>query len=238
MKTLLGMDWREKWIRYNRARKAPDDAGFWDGRAKSFNHYAGMSAYAESFIDLLDADPGSSFLDMGCGSGTLAIPLARAGHRVVAADFSQGMLAELERSIAAEGLDAVTTVRLDFNAPWSEWLAAGLEEKSVDMALASRSTMVDDLGSAFEKLERVARKKVAVTMATEYGPRGNKHLGEPIEGVDGEITFVPDYIFAMNILFQMERFPELHFINADKVDGEGVVRKIRWAHISWRPAVS
>jgi SAM-dependent methyltransferase len=233
MKELLGIDWRNAWIEYNRARKAPDDAEFWSGRAKSFSHYSRVSDYTRTFIDYMAAEPGSSFLDMGSGSGTLAIPLARAGHSVIAADFSAGMLSELEHSIVAEGLSTIRTVQLDFNAPWSTWEAQGIREKSVDIALASRSTMVDDLWEAIEKLERAARKKVAITLATSLGPRSTRRLGELMEGVKGSVPFVPDYVFAMNILFQMERLPTLRFINADKVDKEGTIQKVLWAYVDW-----
>ncbi len=234
MKDLMGIDWRSAWIEYNRSRKAPDDAEFWNGRAKSFSHYSGISSYAEAFIDYVDPEPDSSFLDMGSGSGTLAIPLARSGHRVLAADFSTAMLSALNESAQAENLGTIKTLQLDFNAAWSDWQAAGIGEKSVDIAVASRSTMVDDLWAAIEKLERVARKKVAMTLATSLGPRSTRRLGEPIDGANGEINFIPDYIFAMNILFQMERFPTLRFISADKVDKEGAIQKVLWAFVCWQ----
>jgi hypothetical protein len=143
------------------------------------------------------------------------------------------MLETLENSARQEGFVNVRTVLLDFNAPWKDWENAGITEDCVDVALASRSTMVDDLWEAFCKLERAARTKVAVTMATEFGPRGTKRMKVNDEG---ELLSVPDFIFAVNLLLQKGRYPELRFIDSYKTDEQGLSQTIRWAFISWVPA--
>ncbi|MDR2106021.1 MAG: class I SAM-dependent methyltransferase [Coriobacteriales bacterium] len=235
----------------------------WNERAEEFARHAGASVYADAFIDYLALPPAQHILDMGSGSGTLAVPLARAGHRLLAADFSPRMLEVLEQRATDEGLANIRTTLLDFNAPWEQWETAGITEGCVDVAIASRSTMVDDLAAAFEKLERAARTKVAVTMATEFSPRGIKRTGRSYEN---DPDFVPDFIFALNILLQTGRYPELRFIDsykpeppnteqgaglptsqgkgddmrqstgqvAGQVVGQGTARLIRWAFLSWR----
>jgi hypothetical protein len=50
---------------------------------------------------------------------------------------------------------------------------------------------------------------------------------------EGELLLVPDFIFAVNLLLQMGRYPELRFINSDKTDERGLSQTIRWAFISW-----
>jgi len=227
---LLGVDWRQAWRERERVRRLPDNVKVWDERADEFAMNAGASAYAGSFLDYLGLEPGLSVLDMGCGGGTLAIPLARQGHEVLAADFSSGMLNALQCAIQKEGLTGIRCVQLDFNAPWEQWEAAGLSEDCVDVALASRSTMVEDLGAALEKLERTASQRVAVTMATEYSPKGMKHLGERIEGGP---PFLPDFFFAVNILLQKGRYPVLKYIDSQKPSKDGTVSLVRWAYVSW-----
>jgi hypothetical protein len=69
-------------------------------------------------------------------------------------------------------------------------------------------------------------------MGTEFGPRGIKRMGESYEG---DPDFVPDYIFAVNLLFQWGRYPELRFIDSYKPDEQGESRLVRWAFISWTP---
>lgn len=56
--------------------------------------------------------PGSSILDVGCGPGAYAIPLARSGYRVTAVDIAPRMLARLEADAHREGV-VVATCCLD-----------------------------------------------------------------------------------------------------------------------------
>jgi len=51
--------------------------------------------------------------------------------------------------------------------------------------------------------------------------------------IDGGPPHVPDYIYAVNILPQMGRYPSLCYINLDKADEHGGLKLIRWAFISW-----
>jgi SAM-dependent methyltransferase len=226
------IDWRQAWIDYNKARKAPGNQEFWDGRAREFARKAGLSPYSERFIELLAPEPGASVLDVGCGGGTLALPLVGRGHDVHAVDFSPAMIAALIQLAKREHIMNLSATVLDFNAPWEDWEAAGIGEKSVDIAIASRSIMVDDLWGAFEKLERAARSKVAITIPTEYGPRETHFLGEL--NADG-LSHVPEYIFATNILMARGRHPELHYIDSSKPGKSDPPRIAHWAFLMWTP---
>ena len=70
-------------------------------------------AYPERLIArvaaLLGLEPGDAVLDLGCGPGMLAVPFARAGMAVTAADPEPEMLAAAEAAAEAAGvtLDAV-----------------------------------------------------------------------------------------------------------------------------------
>lgn len=57
-------------------------------------------------------DAGVMIIDLGCGQGTQALRLARAGHRVTGVDASADMLARFERAMAAEPAEVRARVRL------------------------------------------------------------------------------------------------------------------------------
>ena len=229
MNPIVDIDWRNLWIERDIRRKEPDDAGYWDSRAQEFGTYHepdSKSRYADSFIEYLELLPGESVFDMGCGNGGIAIPLARAGHAVLACDFSPKMLEVLAQYCEQDGITGIDMRELSWT---DDWEAFGLVSNSVDVAVASRSIMVRDIWDAFERLCRVARRKAAVTLATDYGPRTTTLLGEEKDGV----SFLPDYIYGLNILFKMGCHPELRYISSLKKYPDGSLRPIRWAFVSW-----
>lgn len=69
-------------------------------------------------LALADISSGT-VLDLGCGPGRHALPLARQGFRVTAVDTSADLIAELDRRAAAEDLavDTVTADMREFRRP-------------------------------------------------------------------------------------------------------------------------
>ncbi len=65
-----------------------------------------------AFFDRLAHETGGPVLELGCGTGRVAAPLAEAGHRVVGLDLSAAMLAAAERRRAT--LSAPARRRLRF----------------------------------------------------------------------------------------------------------------------------
>ncbi|GII64662.1 methyltransferase [Sphaerisporangium krabiense] len=61
---------------------------------------------------LLDLPPGTTVLDLGCGPGTYAVPLAERGARVTGVDLSGAMLDRAREAAQAAGL-TVRLVRAD-----------------------------------------------------------------------------------------------------------------------------
>lgn len=103
---------------------------------------------------------------MGCATGTLAVPLARAGHRVHGCDFAEAMLAILDERAAAENLP-ITSHLLAWEDDWEE---AGLGENSVDVAFASRSLMSGDVSACVRKLDAAARSPCGGRRARQPAP--------------------------------------------------------------------
>src|SRR5215469_12123600 len=59
---------------------------------------------AEEFVDRLAIRPGVHALDIACGSGNVAIPVARAGAVVTAVDIGPNLLALARDAAATESL--------------------------------------------------------------------------------------------------------------------------------------
>ena len=136
-----------------------DSQAYWNKRAATFTRDA-TSDYEHWLLDLLALEAGDEVLDMGCATGTLAVPLARAGHRVHGCDFAEAMLAILDERAAAENLP-ITSRLLAWEDDWEE---AGLGQNSVDVAFASRSLMSGNVFSAVRKLDSAARSRAAVVV--------------------------------------------------------------------------
>jgi len=69
-----------------------------------FSRY--MENGARDFYERLDAAPGAHFLDVGCGSGQLALIAARDGLKVTGVDIAGNLVERARERAQAEGLDA------------------------------------------------------------------------------------------------------------------------------------
>ena len=210
--TLEEIDWADVWRALQVQRKAADDAAYWDERSKTFGSNDKPSDYAHEFLQLAGLLPGESVFDMGCGNGALALPLAAAGHPVLAADFSRGMLDRLEHDAAQASLGGIETKQVSWE---DNWQAAGIMPKSCDVAFASRSIATADLKDSLLRLNAVAKRKCCITLATSYSPRCDQNILRAIgfEGLVGR-----DFWYAVNILMQQGILPEVRYIKSVRFD--------------------
>lgn len=148
-----------------------DSQAYWNKRAATFTRNA-TSDYERWLLDLLALEAGEEILDMGCATGTLAVPLARVGHRVHGCDFAEAMLAILDERAAAENLPIISRL-LAWEDDWEE---AGLGQNSVDVAFASRSLMSGNVFSAVRKLDSAARSRAAVVVPGSLLPSRDPRL--------------------------------------------------------------
>ena len=63
-----------------------------------------IAAGAEEFVGRLNFPPGARALDLACGTGNVAIPLARRGAVVTGLDIAPNLLDQARQRAAAEGL--------------------------------------------------------------------------------------------------------------------------------------
>ena len=203
------IDWNREWKSWQESRRHVDDSAYWDKRAPSFAKTAGTSPYARTFLECADVKPGETVFDMGCGSGTLALPLAKQGVEVWACDFSPVMIDLMMRRAELDGTaELIHPVQLSWDEDWS------MRELPVcDVAFASRSIMTDDLADSLVKLDGQARRRVCITLSTGSSPRCDEVL---LNAMGRERAWYADHVFAMNILWQLGKWPELSYIHSKR----------------------
>lgn len=202
--------WNDAWKERQKLRRAPDDAAFWDERSKTFATKDAPSPYVDRFLELAAIRPGESVLDMGCGTGALALPLAAAGHPVTAADFSAGMLGVMDDLAAERGVTGIEALQMSWE---DDWAAHGVDPRSRDVCLASRSIATSDLEESLLKLTAVARRRVCVTLTADASPRVDSRALRA-----AELPHQPgeDFQFAFNILVDHGLRPEVAYISSER----------------------
>lgn len=94
-----------------------------------------------SFLEKNGFSPrGAKILDIGCGTGALALPLADMGADVTAMDISSGMLQELRRKVA----EKKAGIRVVEGSWWSADIDALGFRGQFDLVLASRTPAIRD----------------------------------------------------------------------------------------------
>ena len=100
-------------------------ARFWDGQASSFDEAPDhglrdatiRSAWTSLLSSLMPPAP-ARIADLGCGTGSLAVLLAEAGHTVSGIDVAAGMITRARDKAAAAGVVADFAVGDAMAPPW------------------------------------------------------------------------------------------------------------------------
>lgn len=196
-------DWNVLWKAKLASRAAlRRDAAYWDGRARSFAK-ATETSYRDQLLALMNPEPDWTVLDMGCGSGTLAVPLAKQVACVTAVDFSSEMLDVLCRRCAKEGISNIKTIHGSWEDDWPK-LGIG----TYDTVIASRSLVVDDLQSAILKLDAAANKRAYIITMSGDGPYDRRLY----DAIGRHHETGADYIYYYNLLYQLGICAHVSFI--------------------------
>jgi hypothetical protein len=117
------------------------------------------------------------------------------------------MLDILNQRAGEQNLDNITTCRLSWQ---DDWQAHGIEPH--DVAIASRSLAVPDLKAALTRLCGYAVHKICITDRVGHGPMDP----DAFDAVGRELNSGPDYIYTVNLLYQMGYLPEVSYIRLEE----------------------
>ncbi len=225
------INWNQMWLDREASKDRSDNKEFWDDFAPRFRKKREeKDPYIETFYDYMEPEPGDTLFDMGCASGTLAIPYAGKGHEIYAADFSSEMLKHLMEGAEKEGVaDRIHPIKLDWNEDWST-----RELPKCDIAFSSRSFICRDLTGSLKKLESVATRKVCIGAWDNPARHYDRYVAEAI---GYERPGFSCYYLIMGELMDRDMQPELRFIYSpfrlDKyATREEAVSKIRSSFIN------
>jgi|GEM_PF-1657220 len=176
-------------LRVQKVLEALDNLGFWDGSPKRI-------------------------LDIGSGTGSLAIPLAKCGASVDALDSSAEMNRVLLEKCAAEGIGNIRVIAEDFNA-------CQLSPASYDLVLGSLNPCLYNPQS-FLKMAELSRDVVmyiGITSGSHVGvpclQAREKTLVERITGHAAGHNGSNLVNFPFNLLLSMGHAPIIDYVAGD-----------------------
>jgi len=148
---------------------------FWDNMAKRYPRFNDTSM-CKDVNHILNwcqdknvSFKGASILDIGAGTGTIAIPLAQKGAHVTAMDISEGMLAALNEDAAEQGVSAKVSTHQ------SDWDSFPLKQK-YDIVIASMTPAISDL----QKIEKMLGATTGLGIYVGWGKYRNNKLVEAL----------------------------------------------------------
>lgn len=108
-------------------------------------------------LNFIKISPESTVLDVGAGTGRLAIPIAKIVKEVTAIEPSPGMLACLKANIKEAGIENVNYI----NKRWED-IEIGTDIALHDVVIASYSLNVLEIRDALKKMNAAAKDSVYI----------------------------------------------------------------------------
>lgn len=211
-KTLPADFWQRRWREQRLARLAVPKKGgpdsFWNDKKRLSDHFIqNLDSWrkgAEDRIAVMGVKDGSRVLDIGAGTGTLAIPLAAHGCAVVAVEPAEAMREALHIYERQQAVRPITVIP----KRWEDVQPEDLGEP-FDVVFASYSLMITDIGPAIEKMQAACRGQVHLFwfLTQPYTAILNQALWPKVHGAEfpGEPTadILWEALYGMGIYANM-----------------------------------
>ena len=208
-----GIDWNEVWrsrmetsTALKRNRGCSD---FWDNRERAKKRAtpsAGDDCERVRWVtSSLPVTPGSRVLDIGAGTGAIAIPLALRAAAVTAVEPAQAMRDVMERAVREAGIDNITVV----GRHWEETDLQRDLDAPYDIVFASFSLGMPNLKEAIERMNEVCSGTVAVFhfAGLPYWEQIMLEIWPRLHGVPYFPGPKADVLF--NLLYRMGIYPDV-----------------------------
>lgn len=200
------IDWDTMWSAESKNSHWQDTKSqkeLWDRRAESFDKRINRvkngepldkDDYISQMLDRIEVRPDWSVLDIGCGPGTLTIPLAKKSRSVTALDISSEMLKRLKINADKNSLSNIKYL----NSAWQDAFSNEQVGRH-DVVVASRSMISGNIKEAISTIAHISRKAAYITFPIVHLPFD----WEVYQAIGRDKKKHPPYIYVLNMLFQM-----------------------------------
>lgn len=209
-------------------------AKHWDARAEKASRTCGDTSdpYIADFINYVDVSGAKTLLDIGCGPGTICLPLAHQFEKVYALDYSAGMLDVVQARAQAQQINNVQCLLHSWDERNKEDGQAWQDVPECDVVVCSRASMVNDIEDALQKINSKARLRAYMTLTVEPYKLESGILG----CFERDVVGFPNFMYAVNVLYQMGYMPKVNYIDAQDCkarcveDGlDAFLKDVRWS---------
>ncbi|WP_407454426.1 class I SAM-dependent methyltransferase [Methanobrevibacter sp.] len=188
----------------------------WDKAAPGFFKRTRKDDYQAALFDKLILDENDVVLDVGCGEGSVTIPIAKRVKKVIGIDSSPKMLEYLEKRADENNITNIETILKPIEEISYEDIG------DVDVVVCSRSLNgIIPIDKVLLELDKIANKYVFITV---FGPENKKIEKEFDKEIGIKTEDFPDYNYFFNILFNMgiyanvERFDLNNYREYDSIE--------------------
>lgn len=186
------VDWNAIWKESVKNLQEKGSSKSWDKIAPKFDNWMTKDDYPREMVSKVKLEIDDTVLDIGCGNGSITIPLAKKSKSLTALDLSSRMLDILKENAAAENLSNI------------KYINKGLEEMDAneigphDVIVASRSLNgIANIKTELAKINHIAQKYVYLT----FRGHGNREFYNEIAELLGrKHKQHPEYNIVLNIL--------------------------------------
>lgn len=167
----------------------------WDEAAPGFYKRTRKDDYQDTLFDKLILDEDDTVLDVGCGEGSVTIPIARRVKKVIGVDSSPKMLEYLEKRAKDNDVENIETILKPIEEITYD------EIGDVDVVVCSRSLNgIIPIDEVLLELDKIASKYVFITI---FGPENKKIEKDFDKELGIKTEDFPDYNYFFNILFNL-----------------------------------
>ncbi|MEI6287651.1 MAG: class I SAM-dependent methyltransferase [Bacillota bacterium] len=205
----MNIDWNAVWCTaMQRATFVGNGAEFWTNWQQSLSEKpANTSGYVKQMLKRIRVSPQASVLDVGAGTGALALPLAATANYVTALDQSLTMLQAIASKTAENEIDNIRLVQAD----WTK-ARLGIDFAQHDVVLVSRSLPgEDDLRRSLRLINDTARHYCYITVKADGYDALEAKLCEYLQ-ID--YYALPEYSILHKLLHSMGIYANIEFFNA------------------------